>query len=87
MLRSLVGSEMCIRDRIGRDQETGEFYVSPLIEPEKVNERRAEVGLGPIEDYIGRWDVTWDVAKHKARTEKIEKEKEMEENKSSEQEK
>ena len=36
--RQFYGSQIKI------DDETGEFYVYPIIEPEKVNERRAEVG-------------------------------------------
>ncbi len=51
--------------QIGRDQETGEMYVLPLFDPEKVNERRAEVGLGTIEDYISRWKIEWDVEEYK----------------------
>ena len=48
-----------------------------MIEPEKVNERRAKVGLDePIEDYIRRAIViTWDVEKHKERTKRIESKK------------
>ena len=38
------GKRQIYGSQIGRDPETGEFFVSPLIEPEKVNERRAEVG-------------------------------------------
>ncbi|WP_346859351.1 DUF6624 domain-containing protein [uncultured Draconibacterium sp.] len=53
-----------------------EFYVYPIIDPEKVNERRAEVGLEPIEDYVKNVGVTWDVEKHKDRTKKIESQKE-----------
>ena len=48
-----------------------EFYVYPLIEPEKVNERRAEVGLGSIEEYVKTVGINWDVRKHKERTKKI----------------
>lgn len=70
------GKRQIYGSQIGRDQESGEYYVSPLVEPEKVNERRSEVGLGPIEGYIGNWGMTWDLEKHKERTEKIEKEKE-----------
>ena len=51
--------------QIGTDQETGEMYVLPLFEPETVNERRLQVGLGPIEDYIGHWDLEWDVEAYK----------------------
>ena len=69
------GKRQIYGSQIGRDQETGKYYVSPLIEPEKVNERRKEVGLGIIEDYIKNWDMTWDIDKHKERTKKLEAEK------------
>jgi len=51
--------------QIGTDEETGEMYVLPLIEPEKVNERRAEVGLDPIEDYVAHWNLEWNVEEYK----------------------
>lgn len=66
------GNRQIYGSQIGRDQETGEYYVSPLVDPENVNKRRAEVGLGDLEDYIGHWDMTWDLEKHKANTIKIE---------------
>lgn len=69
------GGRQIYGSQIGRDQETGEYFVSPLVEPEKVNERRASVGLGTIEDYIGRWNIEWDVTKHKERTLKSESQK------------
>jgi len=37
------GKRQIYGSQIGRDQETGEYYVSPLIEPEKVNERRHHI--------------------------------------------
>jgi len=51
--------------QIKKDQETGEMYVMPLTDPDKVNERRASVGLRPIEDYIKSWDLEWDVEEYK----------------------
>ena len=69
------GKRQIYGSQIGRDKETGEFYVSPLIDPENVDKRRAEVGLGTISEYITNWDMTWDVEKHKAQTKKIEAEK------------
>ena len=69
------GKRQIYGSQIGRDSETGEYYVSPMIEPEKVNERRSTVGLGTIEEYISRWKIVWDVEKHKANTEKLEAEK------------
>jgi len=69
------GKRQIYGSQIGKDQETGEYYVLPLIEPEKINERRKQVGLGTIEEYIKNWDMTWDIDKHKERTKKIESEK------------
>ena len=68
--RQIYGSQM------GRDQDTGEPFVFPLIDPEKVNERRAEVGLGTIQDYVRYSNMTWDLEKHKKRTKDIESKKE-----------
>lgn len=62
------GKKQIYGSQIMRDPKTGEFFVSPLIEPEKVNERRAAVGLGTIESYISNWGLTWDVEKHKERS-------------------
>ena len=56
--------------------KNGEQFVAPLIDPENVDERRAEVGLGSLADYVGRFDFIWDVEKHKERVKKIEAEKE-----------
>jgi len=41
--------------------EDGTFYVKDLFEPEFVNQRRRSVGLGPIESYVERWDVVWEI--------------------------
>lgn len=77
-----------LKDRIAMEQgnrqiygsqikfDNNEFYVYPIIDPEKVNERRAEVGLEPIEDYVKHVGITWDLEKHKERTKKIESQKE-----------
>ncbi|MFA7273862.1 MAG: DUF6624 domain-containing protein [Crocinitomicaceae bacterium] len=69
------GGKQIYGSQIGRDQETGEYFVSPLVDPENVDKRRAEVGLGPISDYVGNWGMTWDVKKHVERMKKMEEEK------------
>ncbi len=51
--------------QIRRDPVNGKRYVAPLLDPEKVDERRAEVGLGPLSDYVSNWDLTWDAEKYK----------------------
>lgn len=67
------GGKQIYGSQISRDQETGEYFVSPLEDPENVDKRRAEVGLGPIADYISKWNMTWDVKKHIESSEKQEK--------------
>lgn len=59
------GKKQIYGSQVRRDQETGEYYVSPLIDPDNVDKRRAEVGLGPIQEYISNWGITWDVENYK----------------------
>jgi hypothetical protein len=70
------GKRQIYGSQISKNYDTGEVYVCPLIEPEKVNERRAEVGLGAIEEYVKNFGIIWDVEKHKAKTKSIESKKE-----------
>ena len=54
------------------------FYVSPMIDPDNVDQRRAEVGLQPLADYVRRWNIIWDVEQYKndlPRLENLEKKK------------
>ncbi|GAB5555293.1 MAG: hypothetical protein Sapg2KO_48840 [Saprospiraceae bacterium] len=66
------GKRQIYGSQIGRDPESGEYYVLPLLEPENVNARRREVGLGPIEEYTFQMNLTWNLEKHKERTKRIE---------------
>jgi len=59
------GEKQIFGSQIGQDPETGEYYVSPLLDPDNVDKRRAEVGLDPIQDYLSNWGLTWDVEKYK----------------------
>ena len=70
-----TGKRQIYGSQIGRNPETGEFYVSQIENPEKVDERRAKVGLGTLQDYISNWNITWDIEKHKEMTEKLEAKK------------
>ena len=69
------GKKQIYGSQIGRNRETGEYYVSPIEDPENVNERRAAVGLGTIESYVSRWGITWDVQKHIEYSKTLEAEK------------
>jgi hypothetical protein len=59
------GKKQIYGSQINRDPETGEYYVLPLEDPDKVDKRRAEVGLGTIQEYISFWGMTWNVKEYK----------------------
>jgi hypothetical protein len=66
------GKRQIYGSQIGRDPETGEFYVSPLQDPEKVDERRTEVGLGTLQEYVSRWNITWNAEEYKKQLPELE---------------
>ena len=43
------------------DQKTGNQTVYDIKDPEYVSQRRKEVGLGPIEDYLISFGIEWTV--------------------------
>jgi hypothetical protein len=57
----------------------GENVVDALDDPENVDKRRAEVGLGPLADYVRRWNITWDPIAYQKQLPELEKK--LEENK------
>lgn len=67
------GRKQIYGSQIGIIQSNNTFYVSPLIDPDNVDKRRAEVGLGPISDYLKNWDLVWDVEKYKKELPELEK--------------
>ena len=68
------GKQQIYGSQIGRNPDTGVFYVSPLQDPDNVDKRRAEVGLGTLQEYISNWDLTWDVEAYKKNLPELEKE-------------
>lgn len=59
------GKKQVYGSQIYRDEKTNLFYVAPLIDPDNVDKRRAEVGLGPIAGYVKNWDIQWNVEEYK----------------------
>jgi len=51
--------------QIGSDPASGQSYVMPLADPDRVDERRAAVGLEPISDYAKRFGLVWDLEAYK----------------------
>lgn len=58
------GKKQIYGSQIARSPETEEYYVLPLENPEMVNTRRQEVGLGTIQDYVSHWNLKWDIDKY-----------------------
>ncbi|RZJ53421.1 MAG: hypothetical protein EOO44_08535 [Flavobacterium sp.] len=53
-------------------QGKGQF-VLPLEDPDNVDKRRAEVGLGPLADYLKQWNIAWDVEAYKKELPELER--------------
>lgn len=59
------GKKQLYGSQIGFDKETNKNYVLPLEDPDNVDKRRAEMGLGPLSDYIKMWQMTWNAEEFK----------------------
>lgn len=66
------GEKKIYGSQIEMDSITGIYYVSPIIDSENVDKRRAKVGLQPLAEYISYWGLIWDLKKHVKLTVKIE---------------
>lgn len=49
------------------------LFVSPLADPDHVDERRAAIGLPPMAEYLKHWKLTWDVEAYKRELPELEK--------------
>ena len=58
------GKRQIYGSQIGLDRETGKYYISPLEDPENVDERRATMGLGKLKDYVSGWNIVWDAEEY-----------------------
>ncbi|GAB3318474.1 hypothetical protein GCM10027299_10010 [Larkinella ripae] len=67
------GRRQSYGSQIGQDEKTGKAYVLPLNDPDHVDQRRAEVGLPPLADYVKRWNIAWDVAEYKKQLPELDK--------------
>ncbi len=59
--------------QFGNDNLTGEGYVWPLEDPDNVDKRRADIGLGTMQEYLSELGSTWDLEAHKKRIKEFEK--------------
>jgi hypothetical protein len=60
--------------------ETKSFNVWPVFDPVNIDKRRAEIGLGPIAEFLmARFDFEWDLEEQIKRSEAFEAEKKLKE--------
>ncbi|MDR2650994.1 MAG: hypothetical protein LBC68_01590 [Prevotellaceae bacterium] len=59
------GKRQIYGSRIGIDLKTGKYYVAPLEDPDNVDKRRTEIGLGKYQDYLSIFGMTWNVDEYK----------------------
>ena len=57
----IYGSQLTI------DEKTGNYCFYQIYKPEYVNIRRRDIGLSSIEEYASKFNISWDLEKHKKR--------------------
>lgn len=58
------GRKQIYGTQIGFDDKTNKYYVLPIDNPKKVDERRAKVGLSSMASYLSQWKIKWDTTKN-----------------------
>ncbi len=83
--KAAAGSLALLEDRValrhGKKQiygsqvstDNGGNFLAPLEDPDNVDKRRAEVGLGPISEYLQYFNVGWNAVEYKKQLPVIEK--------------
>ena len=68
-----LGKKQKYGSQMDFDEETQQFYVIPLEDPDSVDIWRVRVGLPPISQYAAQWGIKWDVEEYKKRLPELEK--------------
>jgi len=58
------GKKQIYGSQIGGDPKTNIPHVLPLQDPMNVNQRRASVGLPPLEEYLQHWGLEWNAEEY-----------------------
>jgi hypothetical protein len=65
--RQIYGSQS------SKNKMTNKLYISPMIDPDNVDKRRAEVGLGTMAEYAAKMNIEWNLEAYKKELPEIEK--------------
>lgn len=69
------GKKQIYGSQLEMDYTTNQYALSPMIDPDNVDKRRAEAGLKPIAEYLNLFGLTWNVETFKKRMEEYDAEK------------
>ncbi|WP_432712887.1 DUF6624 domain-containing protein [Pedobacter sp.] len=59
------GKKQVYGSQVSQNHDTQTYEISPLEDPDHVDERRAKVGLGPLSTYLSQWNIKWDAEVYK----------------------
>ncbi|MBI1288712.1 MAG: hypothetical protein GC178_14170 [Flavobacteriales bacterium] len=60
-----LGKKQIYGSQLETDPATGKYFVSPLEDPEHVDERRRKIGLSTMAEHLSFWHLEWDVEAYK----------------------
>jgi hypothetical protein len=69
------GKKQIYGTQVQQSPDTFIYSISPLEDPDHVDERRAKMGLGPLAEYVLQWKIKWDVDEYKKSLEGLEEKK------------
>jgi hypothetical protein len=64
------GKKQVYGTQIQQSPDTFIYSISPMEDPDHVDERRAKMGLGPLADYVSQWKIKWHKNEYKKSLEK-----------------
>ena len=67
------GKHQIYGSQSAKNKKTNQWYISPLIDPDNVDKRRAEVGLGTIAEYAAKMNIDWNLEAYKKELPELEK--------------
>ena len=59
-----LGKKQIYGSQLARNEQTGDYYFSPMENPYKIDSIRATIGLGSLQDYADNWEFTFNVEEH-----------------------
>lgn len=65
--RQIYGSQS------SKNKTTNKLHISPMIDPDNVDKRRAEVGLGTMAEYAAKMNIEWNLEAYKKELPEMEK--------------